>query len=43
MNRKASLCLAAMLGVLVLPGMTFGQATGWQANHDAGWDALDRC
>ena len=39
MNRKASLCLAAVLGVLVLPGISFGQATRWQADHDAGWNA----
>ena len=28
-----------MLGVLVLPGISFGQATRWQADHDAGWNA----
>src|SRR4051812_49120129 len=39
MNRKASLWLAAVLGVLVLPGISFGQASRWQADHDAGWNA----
>src|SRR5258708_11413035 len=39
MNRKASWWLTAVLGIAVLPGIAFGQATRWQTDHDAGWNA----